>query len=256
MINVISIKSENYKEISSSLRKYPLAISTLVNDIEGAIFVDDADDPQKGILVNKNKWLYSFGELSDKDMGMVTAELDKIIASDSDVAVWFGIDVSSYDYLERETDYQLMNCPRYTFEYTYKTLPEVNLNYEVIEMDSHLIHNNKAIRDVILDYWNDIDTFIKHGFGLAMHDGDENVCIILSASNDGHEVEINIETNPKYRGCGNAFNISKVFIDRCVEKGLTPKWDCLVSNVASQKLAAKLGFHKVSSYDVGLVKRR
>lgn len=59
--------------------------------------------------------------------------------------------------------------------------------------------------------------------------------------------EIGVNTLPNHRGKGYAFNVCNAMINDIVAKGMCPIWSTTVSNIASQKLATKLGFVKLAN---------
>lgn len=102
----------------------------------------------------------------------------------------------------------------------------------------------------ILEYWGSISRFLQHGFGYCLLHRDKiaSECISIFAS--PNYAEIDIATHPDYRGMGLAHRAGELFIEHCLEHGLIPKWDCDIDNIASIKLAEKLGFDKPQPYSV------
>ncbi|MNJ57084.1 GNAT acetyltransferase [compost metagenome] len=104
----------------------------------------------------------------------------------------------------------------------------------------------------ILEYWGSISRFLEHGVGYYLlhndHDTIASECISIFAS--PHLAEIDITTHPDYRGMGLAQSAAELFIEHCMEHHMMPKWDCDITNVASIKLAAKLGFEDPRQYSI------
>ena len=56
-------------------------------------------------------------------------------------------------------------------------------------------------------------------------------------------IELGVNTIEGYRRKGYAFAVCSAFMKEHLQKGIVPFWRCKVDNIASQKLAEKLGFH-------------
>jgi len=56
-------------------------------------------------------------------------------------------------------------------------------------------------------------------------------------------MEVAIETHSEYRGQNLAYFSCRALINYCLENNYKPVWSCRKDNVASYKLACKLGFN-------------
>lgn len=73
------------------------------------------------------------------------------------------------------------------------------------------------------------------------------VCGVSSYSIYDDGIEIEIGTNAKHRKKGLATVAAAALIIDCLDKGIYPSWDA--ANLESVKLAQKLGYFLVESYD-------
>lgn len=72
----------------------------------------------------------------------------------------------------------------------------------------------------------------------------------FSAAVSSKEIDIGIETSSKYRQQGLGIIVAKRMIQYVFEQGKKPVWACHYKNVASEKMAEKLGFIKVSECSI------
>ena len=56
------------------------------------------------------------------------------------------------------------------------------------------------------------------------------------------QVEVDVLTQPEYRGKGLGRSVVLAFTARCLESGLKPAWDCFTNNAGSMALARSCGF--------------
>ncbi|MNO14222.1 GNAT acetyltransferase [compost metagenome] len=100
------------------------------------------------------------------------------------------------------------------------------------------------------EYWGSVSSFLKNGIGYCVLYENEVVSECTSIFRSAHYAEIDIETSSGFRGQGLGIGAARAFIDECMVKGITPCWDCDVSNEASIKLARKLGFGDPHEYSI------
>jgi RimJ/RimL family protein N-acetyltransferase len=79
------------------------------------------------------------------------------------------------------------------------------------------------------------------GFCLVKDD-DTIVSTSFAAYIDNNRIDIGIETNPEYRGQGFGALTCAAMIQYCLDNGYEPIWGCRKDNMASFRLAQKLGF--------------
>jgi RimJ/RimL family protein N-acetyltransferase len=78
--------------------------------------------------------------------------------------------------------------------------------------------------------------------------GEEIASLCYSGFVAGDTHAIDVETEASHRRKGYARAVATAFIAECVERHLQPHWDCMAENVASARLAEKLGFSKNHAY--------
>lgn len=119
-----------------------------------------------------------------------------------------------------------------------------NINQEAI--------NAKSTFDsaYITQYWGSADNFLNKGFGFFVTQDNQYASECISIFSSLSCAEIDIVTHEHFRGRGLAQYMSEAFIQECIDRGLSPKWDCNIHNLASTRLTGKLGFVHPRTYSV------
>ncbi len=91
-------------------------------------------------------------------------------------------------------------------------------------------------------FWRDADQWSSAGGGYAAIVDGELAALAFCSYRHDRQLEIGIETVPHHRGKGLAQVAASALIDHCLVRGLEPVWACRYENVASYRLALRLGF--------------
>lgn len=101
---------------------------------------------------------------------------------------------------------------------------------------------NAYLAGEITTHWGAIDRFLQEGIGFCVLDS-RNLVSWCYVQAYGHGAQtIDIWTAPSYRRQGLATGVAAAVIDACLGDGYTPFWICDQANVASRRLAERLGF--------------
>jgi RimJ/RimL family protein N-acetyltransferase len=100
-----------------------------------------------------------------------------------------------------------------------------------------------SLLERVLAKWGSIDHFFAKAFGVIAETEDKKLqgYCIAGAIGDG-KVELSMKVLALYQSMGLGYRIGRVFLDRTKHRNLKPVWTCMKSNVASVKIAEKLGF--------------
>lgn len=122
-------------------------------------------------------------------------------------------------------------------------IPKLPDGFELCEINADLL---KKIKGGITPYfsWDSAESFLENGKGYCVVKGDTAAAWAFSAAVSSTEIDIGIETNSEYRRLGLAEIAAKKMIEYCFKQNKRPVWACHQSNIASKKLAEKLGFVK------------
>lgn len=137
---------------------------------------------------------------------------------------------------------------RFFFEYKNdppSTVPDLPDGFKLCEINNELL--NKLNGNITPYFsWDSADSFLKKGRGYCIVDGNRAAAWAFTAAVSSKEIDIGIETSSEYRCLGLAEITAKKMIQYCFEQRKRPVWACHYKNIASQKLAEKLGFLRTS----------
>ena len=92
------------------------------------------------------------------------------------------------------------------------------------------------------------EDFVERGFGYCALEDQKIVCIASAGVVCSKGIEIQINTDKKYRGQGLASAVGAALILESLEKGIDPNWDA--ASEISAGLAKKLGYTPEDEYDM------
>lgn len=253
------VKNPNSSGIVRSLIKenkasiYPtFAYSVLDDYIHGEIFIDEYS-----ALIGTSSGIYAVvgNENSEHFLSLLMNKFkSRKIANQR-----FTLFSSSEKWDERIKEHfqtELKPLQRYSFHFNednFLTLNKAILpdNFQLTKMNEAALQTNQVFnRAYITQYWDSAENFMQKGIGFsAMHNGAHaSECVSIFSSLDF--AEIDIATDNHFRGRGLAQCTAEAFILECLKQQVTPRWDCDIHNLASIKLAGKLGFANPVKYSV------
>lgn len=113
-----------------------------------------------------------------------------------------------------------------------------------------LVENAELLTGKLLQAWGSYADFAKRSLAYCLLDGTRVVAVIVGTARFHDVIPIDIEVEADYRCQSLGLYLAREFVNGCAEKGLTAEWDCVESNLASQRVAAKAGFSLVKQSDV------
>lgn len=134
---------------------------------------------------------------------------------------------------------------------------EGNFMSKSVLLDSS-ISKMDALRKEIETEWNSIDKFLATSFGYYVRNIEDNSLAswVYIEKIARPCVEFAIETHEHYRHQGLGQFAAREMISKSRDLGLVPQWYCFRDNIASVKLAEKLGFKKIQDFDVFIIEKR
>ncbi len=109
--------------------------------------------------------------------------------------------------------------------------------------------NKEFMMSRILESWGSVKSYLDLGVAFIAVDGNQIVGVILGSSNYNDILPIDIETLEEYRQLGIASQLTKYFLNYCIQHNKEAYWNCTSSNNASQKLAEKAGLAYIGMND-------
>lgn len=123
------------------------------------------------------------------------------------------------------------------------------VGYELKKIDKQLLAEISG-RIVPSLFWKDSEDFLSKGEGYCVTYDNDIASWAFSAAVSSREIDIGIETNPKYREKGLGMIVANKMIQATIGLGKKPVWACHYKNAASKKMAEKLGFVQVAECSI------
>lgn len=118
-------------------------------------------------------------------------------------------------------------------------------------IDEKVISQSQEFNELYLnEYWGSVSNFIENGFGFCLLHNETIASECISIFSSTEYAEIDIATLTRFRGKGFGHIVARKFIEHCIVRNVTPKWDCDVNNFPSIKLGEGLGFENPVKYSV------
>ncbi len=127
-----------------------------------------------------------------------------------------------------------------------KCLPD---GFEICLIDRQLLERC-LWRSEMAFYCGSEDNFLVNGIGLCMMQGDKIIAEAYASALGETRAEIGAITRKAHRGRGYAPITCAYLIQVCEQRGFEAYWSCDVDNMASIRVAQKLGFRQQSAYHI------
>lgn len=218
---------------------YPLSIAEMTQ--QGDVFANN----HSVLFWHYCGFAFIYG---DYDEGFLNDVYKKFMNNDTNSRrfILFISDEKTGDYFVNKDNTMLER--RYFFEYR-KSIHANNqvlpLNFKLCEISNELLYKINGNVTPLFS-WNNSSEFLKKGKGYCILDGETVAAWAFTAAISDEEIDIGVETRAEYRHCGLGAIVANKMIRYCFQQQKKPVWACHSNNIASQKLAEKIGFVKIS----------
>ena len=127
--------------------------------------------------------------------------------------------------------------------------PDHSLPVVSVSEALHLQPGHLNLADKVSLFWGDqsrFDAVAAMGFCVVVDGTATSLCMSAFIDDDVHCVDM--ETDERFWRQGHGLAAANAFLAACRERGLTMHWSSMESNVASYKLARRLGLRQVGDY--------
>lgn len=227
-------------------------INSILNQRQkGIIYVDNLNNPKTAIIWHKCKNAIILGKFNLDIFENLKLLLNKSYLNNQNDFALSVIDKAWESHIDdfiANSNTIIHKYKRYKFKLNYekyfKFKESINTNFEntnIIKINTNIYNkiNFKYMPDL---YWNSKNDFLKNGFGFCIYFDKNYVSIAFSGFLEDHKCDIGVETLNNYKGKNYATLVSTKLIDYCIQNSIEPIWSCRSDNIASIKLANKLGF--------------
>lgn len=247
---MIKIELKNYSDYISYAEKirfgnvYPLSI--VHNFQQGDTFVNSLCNCKNVLFWHYCGFAYIYGEY---DQHFLESVYDLIInkeKTNSRRFILFTDDehIKSFFEKKEKIDIQL----RYFYKYKnteYNKTADLPQNCTLKAIDKELLSKIKG-RITPFFSWNDENEFLEKGKGFCIVSDNNVASWAFTAAISDNEIDIGVETSEKYQHKGFAAIVAKAMLEYILSENKRPVWACHYQNLASAKLAKKLGFDKIA----------
>ena len=124
-------------------------------------------------------------------------------------------------------------------------IPDLPSDCELKIIDAEILSKMKG-RITPYFSWSNANDFLSNGKGYCVITNGEIAAWAFSAAVSDNEIDIGVETQENYQHRGFAAIVSKAMLKYILEHNKKPVWACHYKNLASAKLAEKIGFTKIA----------
>src|SRR4030095_10672087 len=225
----------------------PRAFNVLEGTMRGQILVDKASHPEWAVVRDGVYGTLYFGGQVNKLL------LEKLIPHFRQMGE-VGIGCWSDDPLSE----MILDKPEYDgftlyFPERFKQVPLKPLLIHIPE-GIRLVHRDAQLFTKSFDYEStlaafvSVDQVLKHTLGVMLLDGDTLICEAATGASAQGRIEVGVTTAEVYRQRGFAALACASLIRECEARGYSTWWNCAKQNVASTRLAKKLGYENGREY--------
>ncbi|MDE5597640.1 MAG: GNAT family N-acetyltransferase [Lachnospiraceae bacterium] len=227
---------------------YPLSVAEGIQ--EGDIFTNSVQDYEKVLFWAHCGFAYLSGNIDEQFLKNIYEFMLDRTKSNTKRFLLMTRNKYIQQYFEAKED--VIEEKRYLFQYSgAKGYSEASLpdGYELKELDNRLLEkiSGKIVPSL---FWKDVNHFIQKGKGYCITCNNDIASWAFSAAVSTKEIDIGIETKPEYKQQGLGMIVANKMIQYAARQAKEPVWACHYKNAASEKMAEKLGFIKVSECSI------
>ena len=245
--------------LEASFKTPTFAFSVVNHVIQGAVYVNDMMRPSSGFIRICAGDYYVFGQGNDVVFNnfLYRYFVENVYGKEKRFTVFTpSADWETFFDETFKTYVKKMKRSKYRFlpSKVHSTYSLSNL-YELKDFNADSLRKSENFNEsYIVEYWGSENNFLKNGLGVCLIHKEKIIAECVSIFHSGTIAEIDIVTNPNYRGQGLGKIVGQAFINKCLEKNVMPAWDCDNKNKASKALANKLGFSNEEDYALYVLK--
>jgi RimJ/RimL family protein N-acetyltransferase len=233
----------------------PRAFNVLDGTMRGHILVDDPAHPTCAVVREREFGTLYFG--GHVDQSLLDALVDQF-RQFGDVGIGCWLEDPLNEMLPPKPDYD-----GFTYYFPQRTqhvklqplIKELPVELTLVWRDARLFASSFDYK-ATLACFGTVERVIQHTLGVMILDDGTVVCEAATGAPTHGRIEISVNTAPTHRQRGLAAMACASLIVECEARGYSTWWDCAKQNIASQKLAKKLGFQHGHEYHYVMWSRR
>lgn len=251
MIELDPSRYDAVRPLFPDLQFYPhLPFCVLERRQPGWVFVDDSDEPSAALVCHRIGYSYVAGRnesfaawVGEQALNAVTCDALYLCSADE---FWHeripSLPGCQIDVL-RVRSYRLDEL---AFHQARQGLPEEPASCRLEPITTDMIATVQGLS--CLAFFETAETFAADGLGCVMLEGNELASSCVTSFVGDGTCDASLVTREAYRRKGHATLVSAAFIAGCLARGWEPIWHAEDSNVASNRIAKKLGYEQLGTF--------
>lgn len=237
----------------------------------GEVWVDNLPNPTSALVWSSGLGAFNFmGSASNPNFNLnlkelIDNEIIPFLRSKNRKDLEFSVDSESwypaiYEFIGNRTFHE-------SYQYVYKSNPlfdgsrclDLSESFNPVEIDESFLSelttgelkNSDFIIHYIEQYWGTLDSFLGKGYGYVALTPNKEIASIAISSFLFHSTHvIGVETLEEYQRQGMSSSLVSLLLKKLNDNRVAAWWDCMESNIASQKTAEKAGLVKSHRYKI------
>ncbi len=242
------------------LLKYPnFAVFPMIHAVclqlqSGHIFIDDMENPKVIFVINKPGFAHLF---THHDFNEYEKLLD-FFRTEPILPEYFHVFCPGPKLLNKlsindNVGFKLRNRCQFKYNKNTNILPSIPIELQPIRVEEINAHNIDDLKkmgpDFVIKWWDSETQYLKDGFGVIVYNANrEPISVCSTTCVVDNIAELEIFTNPDYRGKGIAKYAAGTYVNMCLQRGFIGLWDCYKDNLGSYKGALASGFEISKEY--------
>jgi len=268
---MIELEKEKYSMLTKPLGSIKIntlfARSVVEKKVSGKIFVDNCLEPTTFYVIHPYGMTLLFGNSDNEKFNKQFVDYALNVSGERNNYEWMQASPEIWDARLRELFKDKLVTSENNSNDGNTNVIELNtrVNFK-FNLDKYLSFKKEHIKErleivraeensfnemegsvIPSNFWDNVNDFCENGVGFSIYRNGKLAATAYSAFIFDRELELGIETIPRFRGKGLAKYVCSVLIDYCVENNYEPIWSCKYENMPSYNLAKKLGFEPTIS---------
>lgn len=250
---MIRLETNDYSKLNILLEN--AAINTLFawavigQKVKGTVYVDDTDVPRTCYILHPYGMSLLAGDSNNTAFNQMFKEYALNIRKERIKDEWIQAYPDTWDnvlkdlFMNNETIIEYDTRINFRFNKV-KFYRESNTTNDDIQIQQTTKGDFTTMKGTVIPshFWDNENDFITNGVGYSLYYKHKLAAIAFASFVEENVLELGIETIEAYRGKHFAYKVCAALIGYCLENNLEPLWSCRLSNIASYKLAGRLGF--------------
>lgn len=232
----------------------------IAGECTGEMWIDDFKDPNIALVASFAVGGFSIlGELANVEAynKLGTFMIENIFVELKDKSIdYFEFSIESKKarpyILDIFKNRVIQSEDEYTFRrnYKYDEITTIPVGYKIFKVGSEFLEklergefaNKEFLIKRLLMSWGTYENYLSKSVAFVAVNKNRIIAVIIGTARFKNIIPIDIETENEHRKKGVSLALIQHFVNECIDNGYVAQWDCMESNIASNRIAEKAGF--------------